>query len=1093
MSHHFNRILIANRGEIAIRIARTCADMGIASVAVFAEDDQLSLHTKRADTAHPLKGSGVAAYLDIEQLISIAKQHDCDAIHPGYGFLSENAKLAQRCSEEGICFIGAPTKLLNLLGNKASARQAAQANNIPMVQGLNRICSLADIQQFHRSLGKDAAIMIKALAGGGGRGMKTVTKAEDIEPAYQQCQSEAKLAFGCGDLYVEQLVQRARHIEIQVLGDGSGDVTHLWERECTLQRRNQKLIEIAPSPTLDASTRTPVINAALRLASALKYKGLGTFEFLLDADNLNNFYFMEVNPRIQVEHTVTEEITGLDLVALQIQLAANTPLGELGLNEPPPIRGTAIQARINLESMQPDASSHPAAGSITAYHAPSGHGIRVDDYIYNGYPVSPRYDSLAAKLIVTAGNYRAALEKLSRSLSEFQLEGVNSNKTFLLNLIDLDDVKNNLVNTRLVENQAASLLQTVNRPSLHFDTTGKTALHTETPPIPKNCEGLRSPTAGLLISIAVAEGEAVHQGQTIAIVEAMKMEFPLKASCNGVIQQLSVTPGSIITEEQVLAVIQPTEADSGHSPQNTEIDLDYIRPDLADMQERHARISDERRPQATAKRHAKGKRTARENIADLLDDGSFNEYGALAVAAQRKTQSLDTLIDISPADGLITGTGSINGDLFSNDASRCAALAYDYTVMAGTQGIVNHHKTDRLLSLAKQWRLPLVLFAEGGGGRPSDSDFCGVGGLDLNTFAAMAELSGLVPTVGIAAGRCFAGNAALFGVCDVTIATLDATLGMAGPVMIEGAGLGSFNASEVGPVSVQAPNGVIDIVVENEADAVATAKQYLSYFQGDLAEWKCHDQRRLRHAIPENRKQIYDIREVIENLADVDSVLELRSQFAPGAITALVRIEGKAFGLYANNPAHLGGAIDADSADKIARFLQLCDAHDLPVISLCDTPGFMVGPESEKQATIRHVSRIFVNSASLSVPIFTLILRKGYGLGAMAMAAGGFHTPVFSAAWPSGEFGAMGVEGAVHLVAGKHLASLDDPEERQSSFNNMVEHVYREGKALNAASYLEIDAVIDPMESRRWLLRGLATIPKAPSRTGKKRPCIDTW
>jgi acetyl-CoA carboxylase carboxyltransferase component len=421
------------------------------------------------------------------------------------------------------------------------------------------------------------------------------------------------------------------------------------------------------------------------------------------------------------------------------------------------------------------------------------------------------------------------------------------------------------------------------------------------------------------------------------------------------------------------------------------------------------------------------------------------------------------------------------------------AIAYDYTVFAGTQGMMNHKKTDRMLGLAEQLRLPLVLFAEGGGGRPGDTDFVGVAGLDAHTFASMARLSGLVPLVGVVSGRCFAGNAALLGCCDVIIATRDASIGMAGPAMIEGGGLGSFSAEQVGPVSVQGPNGVIDILVDDEAAAVQAAKQYLAYFQGPLADWQCADQRRLRQLIPQNRLRVYDIRQLIDTLADADSVLELRSQFAPGMITALVRIEGRPFGLLANNPAVLGGAIDASAGDKAARFMQLCDAFDIPLLALCDTPGFMVGPEAEKQATVRHVSRMFVTAASLQVPYFTVVLRKGYGLGAMAMAAGSFHQSLFTLAWPSGEFGAMGLEGAVRLGFAKELAAQADEPSRQALFDKLVGKAYEQGKALNMASFLEIDAVIDPQETRSWLLRGLAATPPVAPRQGKKRPFVDSW
>ena len=401
-------------------------------------------------------------------------------------------------------------------------------------------------------------------------------------------------------------------------------------------------------------------------------------------------------------------------------------------------------------------------------------------------------------------------------------------------------------------------------------------------------------------------------------------------------------------------------------------------------------------------------------------------------------------------------------------------MAYDYTVFAGTQGLANHRKTDRLLALAEQWRIPLVLFAEGGGGRPSDTDTNGVSHLDCQSFVSMARLSGKVPTVGIVSGRCFAGNAALLGCCDTIIATRNANLGMAGPAMIEGGGLGRYAPEEIGPVSVMGPNGVIDVMVEDEAEAVAVAKQYLSYFQGSLAEWTCADQRRLRHLIPENRMRVYDIREVIQTLADDDSVLELRRQFAPGLITAFIRIEGRPMGLIANNPMHLGGAVDAAAGDKASRFMELCNAHNLPILSLCDTPGFMVGPEAETQATVRRVSNMFLAAAKLSVPFYTVVLRKAYGLGAQAMAAGSLLTPFFTAAWPSGEFGPMGLEGAVRLGFAKELAAQPDDAAREKMFDYLVAKAYEQGKAINVASYLEIDAVIDPKDTRAWLARGIS-------------------
>lgn len=1088
-------LLIANRGEIAIRIARAAAELDMRSVAVFAEDEAAALHTRKADLAVGLKGRGVGAYLDMDQLIAIAQAEGCDAVHPGYGFLAENAEFARRCKAAGLTFVGPAADVLEQFGDKTQARTLALRCGVPLAAGTNQPTSLARAQSFMAEL-NGGAMMIKALAGGGGRGMRAVFNADEVAEAYARCESEARAAFGNGDLYVERLIRNARHIEVQVLGDGE-QVVHLWERDCTLQRRNQKLLEIAPSPNLDPALREAMFAAAIKLAGAVGYRGLGTFEFLLDADN-GDFVFMEANPRLQVEHTVTEAVTGIDLVQAQLRVAGGASLIELGLQQEQiaPPQGFAVQLRINLESMNADGSVQPAAGVLSAYEPPSGAGIRVDGCGYGGYATSSSYDSLLAKLIVHGRqDYPAVLRRAYRALCEFRLEGVASNIHFLQNLLRQPEVQSNQVTTRFVEEQISALLAPQEQAHRHLffpQAVGSTQQHQQAD-TPVGCLALEAPSAGVVVSLDVQVGDRVAVGQSIAVLEAMKMEFVVKAAHSGIVHSLAAKPGDNLFANQALLFIQPAEVEQHQQHSEESLDLDHIRADLAEVLERNARTRDERRPQAVAKRRKTGQRTTRENLDDLLDKDSFIEYGALALAARRRRNSVEELIEQSPADGLVSGIGTVNAAQFGAERGRCMAISYDYTVFAGTQGVMNHKKTDRMLQLAEQWRLPLVLFAEGGGGRPGDTDFVGVAGLDCHTFIGMAKLSGLVPLVGVVSGRCFAGNAALLGCCDVIIATANASIGMAGPAMIEGGGLGTFTPEQVGPVSVQGPNGVVDIAVADEAEAVKAAKQYLSYFQGPLADWQCTDQRELRQLIPENRLRVYDIRQVIATLADQDSVLELRRQFAPGLITAFIRIEGQPFGLLANNPAHLGGAIDAVAGDKAARFMQLCDAFDIPLLSLCDTPGFMVGPDAEKQATVRHVSRMFVTAASLSVPFFTVVLRKGYGLGAQAMAAGSFHSPLFTIAWPSAEFGAMGLEGAVRLGFSKELAALEDPAERQALFDKLVAKAYQSGKGINMASYLEIDAVIDPVETRSWLVRGLNAAPRAPQRDGKKRSFVDTW
>ena len=643
---------------------------------------------------------------------------------------------------------------------------------------------------------------------------------------------------------------------------------------------------------------------------------------------------------------------------------------------------------------------------------------------------------------------------------------------------------------------------------------------------------LKAPIAATVLEVHVQPGARVSAGDLLLVIEAMKMEHELRAPAAGTVAEVPARVGEVVAAGDLLVswtpvagapvapgTAPPTNAPTDASPSTASGPVEVpvaaaaspgarppaapmpaeaaspaLRPDLQALHARLTWLDDARRPEAVARRHAAGRRTARENLADLVDPGSFAEYGAFVLAAQASRRSREDLLANTPADGMVTGIASINGALFGAERSRCVVMAYDATVLAGTQGLRNHQKTDRLLGIALQQRLPVVLFAEGGGGRPGDVDMPIVAGLYVGTFAAYARLSGRVPVVGIVAGRCFAGNAALLGCSDVVIATRDSNIGMGGPAMVEGGGLGSFPPEAIGPATVQQANGVIDLLVDDEAAAVATAKHYLGFFQGrpapPAAGWPAPDPLALREVLPVQRARVYDMRQVVAGIVDRGSGLELRAGFGVGIHTVLARLEGRPVGVIANNPAHLGGAIDADAADKAARFLQLCDRHGLPIVSLIDTPGFMVGPQVEETAQVRHVSRMFVQAAHLRVPVFAVVLRKGYGLGAMAMAAGGFHAPVSTVAWPSGEFGAMGLEGAVRLGHRKELAAAAEGAERDALFERLLAERRTDGAAVRMAETLEIDAVIDPADTRRWLLDGLAA-----SRVGDHHvPApIDPW
>lgn len=1065
----FKRLLIANRGEIAIRIARATAGLGLTSVAIHSQDDAASLHVRAADEAVELPGIGAAAYLDIGAVVAAARAARVQAVHPGYGFLSENAAFARACAEANLVFVGPSPDALETFGDKAAARALAARLNVPLLAGTGAI----DLKGAERFLAEHGAMMLKAVAGGGGRGMRIVRQGDDVEAAFGACSREATAAFGDGAVYAEWLVDKARHIEVQVAGDAATCVA-VGERDCSVQRRHQKIIEIAPAPALGEKLRGALHDAAVKLCAAKHLKGLATVEFLVDAGS-GRFAFIETNARLQVEHTVTEEVTGLDLVAIQIQLAAGASLAQVGLSETPAFAGAAIQARVNLETLEADGSARPGGGLIRAYEPPTGPGVRVDGYGYGGYVTSPHYDSLLAKVIGRGPSHAAAAGRTERALMEFRLEGVESNIPLLRALLADPAVAQGKATTRFLEDNLERFLSEAQALTPEGDEGGDSQ-SVETAPAFEAVAGtdaVPAPLQATVGQVEVTEGDLVRAGQTLVILEAMKMEHVVAAPVSGRVVRLAATRGETLLKGQPLLFIAPEEVEGLEAAKEEAVDPDAIRGDLQEVIDRHAFTLDEHRPEAVAKRRRTGHRTARENIADLVDEGSFIEYGALAIAAQRRRRTVEDLIANTPADGIITGIGTVNADLFGPETTRVAALSYDFTVLAGTQGHFNHKKTDRLLSIVDEQKLPVVWYAEGGGGRPGDTDTPGVAGLDVTTFGKMAELAGEVPKIAIVAGRCFAGNAAIAGLSEILIATRDSNLGMGGPAMIEGGGLGVFKPEDIGPSATQWSNGVIDLLADDESHATRMAKHALSMFQGRVRDWSAPDQRALRRAIPENRLRVYDIRAVIEALVDAGSWLELRGGWGAGLVTGLMRIEGRPMGLIANDSKHIGGAIDCDGAEKGARFLQLCDAFNLPVLSLCDTPGFMVGPESEDAGAVRRVSRLFVAGAKFGPPLLTLVLRKGYGLGAQAMAGGGFHSPLFIASWPTGEFGGMGLEGAVKLGYRKELEAETDPVKNKELYDRLVANMYARGKATSMAAALEIDAVIDPADSRRWIVAGL--------------------
>jgi len=1073
---------VANRGEVALRIMAAAADLGLQTIAVFSADDEGAAHARRADVAVPLRDQGPRAYLDVDAIVQIARQHDATLVHPGYGFLGESAALSRACAAIGVTFVGPTPEVLETFGDKARARALAGACGVPTVPGSSGPVTRAEAYEFLDRLPVGTAMMIKAVAGGGGRGIRIVADRHDVQLAFDHCQAEARAAFGDGAVYVEQLVERPRHIEVQLVGDGSS-VIALGDRDCTLQRRNQKIVELCPSPWLDASLREAMHEAAMRMAAQVGYAGLGTVEFLVAPALPSGFAFMEVNARLQVEHTVTEQVYGIDLVGAQIRLAAGETLEELGLHEPgrPGARGFALQARVNSEVIAPDGSTRPSQGLLTRFDVPTGAGIRIDTAASAGSAVSSRYDPLLAKLVVHIpdGAFDRTLRAAARALDEFGVEGVGTNLPVLRALLGDPRVASGEIDTRFVERNIAQLTP-ADPPSTSS---------------PVDEDGVvRTGLAGVVISV-VEPGSRVHAGQEIAVVEAMKMEHPIVAPRDGGIVEVLVEIGQVVTEGDVVLLIEESHAGMAESAQDGPVEDPGVLHALEEVRARHEALLDAARPEAVARRHAHDQLTVREKIDLLCVPGTFVEYGGLIVAGQRRRHDLETLRVRSPADGVVVGIGEIAEETDPTRTRQCAIVGYDYTVLAGTQGHQGYRKVTRMLTVAEQLKLPVILFAEGGGGRAGETDGLNAFGLDTPTFRTMARLSGLVPMIGLVSGRCFAGNAALLGCCDVVMATRASSLGMGGPAMIEGAGLGTVDPDDIGPAPDQAERGVVDVLVDDDAELLRAARRYFGFFAFD--GWRedapHHDQEALRYVIPSNRRRSYDIRRIIELLCDVESTLELRSSFGRAIVAALGRIGGRVVGIVANDPGHLAGAIDSHGADKAARFISMCDAHDIPIVALCDTPGIAVGPAAEREATVRHSSRLFLATANATTPIYAVVVRRAFGLGAQAMVAGSVHAPVMTVAWPGAQFGSMGVEGMVTLGYRNEMAAIEDPVERAAYFDEKVAETYERGSALVAATHFELDDVIDHAETRHWLLTGLRSVAPRTVRAEKKRTYIDAW
>jgi acetyl/propionyl-CoA carboxylase alpha subunit/acetyl-CoA carboxylase carboxyltransferase component len=1069
-------VLVANRGEIASRIIRTVKARGYRAVAVQSRDEAAAgaaagLHVALADEVITLTGVGASAYLDTDALVAAAESSDCELVHPGYGFLSESASFAQACTDAGLTWVGPDAEALLLFGDKRATRQRAEELGIPVVPATGLLTSDSEESesaiQNEESLNSarellaehPSGIAIKALSGGGGRGIRIVSDTSDLAGAVRACAAEAQVGFGDARVFAEALITGARHIEVQVVGTPNGAVV-IGDRDCSIQRRRQKIVEIAPAPGLSEKSRQSLHSDAERLLASADYRSLATVEFLVVDDQ---YWLLEVNPRIQVEHTVTEAVTGLDLVAAQLEVAAGRTPDDL---ETTP-RGSAIELRISAETLLDSGAPTPSTGRIESVTWPTGPGTRIDTWVTAEVAVTGTFDPLLAKAIIHGPTLAVAAASARRALDELHIVGIETNIAVvaaILETLELGNATTSALDEHAEEIVVRALGLAMSKPVEAVSAPAESEwARFDTPELEAGESVLESTVSGTVVSVGEDHNEYV-------VVEAMKMHHPISGPRAAGVRHL-VSVGDQVTAGQPLAILQGVSEGKA-----AVVEVPEPHPGVDEIQRRHAGVRDEAREAQLAKIRSRGRRTARENIEDLVDPGSLVEYGPLVIAAQLQRRSAEDLIANTAGDGLIGGTATIDG-------REAVVISYDYSVLAGTQGTRNHQKTDRLIQLAESKRAPIVLFAEGGGGRPGDTDRAPSSGLQVPTFASLARLRGTVPLIAIVSGRTFAGNAALAGVCDLIIATPEANIGMGGPAMIEGGGLGRHRPEDIGPVGVHSVNGVIDIVAEGEAEAVAFARESLQILQGrtndesrNAVERPMGDDgaraaaERARTIVPADRLRTFAIRDVIDAIADADTFIEVRRNYAPGAVTGFIRVGGHPFALIANDNHHLGGAIDVDAARSFTQHLRLAQDHGLPVISLIDTPGFMVGPESEAEPGVRAFGDLFVAGAALTVPVGSVIIRKGYGLGAMAMATGGFDANNFTIAWPSGEIGPMGLEGAVRLGYAKELAAIADEAERKQREDELIAAEYEQGKALSAAMVFDIDDVIDPANTRDWLM-----------------------
>ncbi len=1089
-----SKLLVANRGEIAVRIIRAAADMGISTVSIYPSDDASSLHVHEADESVLLDGRGVAPYLDIKQVVNAARSSGCDSVHPGYGFLAENAEFAKACHDAGLNFVGPLVETLELFGDKVRARDAAGRNDVPVLTGSGELGSVDEAAAFFETLGGGSTMILKAVAGGGGRGARAVSDPSDLKTLYSEATAEAMNAFGDGTLFAERLITHARHIEVQILGDGSGAVSNFGERECSVQRRYQKVMEVAPAPNLPEGLRKRIIDSAQRLAAAVHYRSLGTFEFLVDATDLTNesgFYFIEANARLQVEHTVTEAVTGIDLVEAQLNVAAGSKLAELGLEQAdiPAPRGFAIQARVNMETVTPDGRTLPSVGTLTAFDPPAGPGVRTDTFGYAGYTTSPSFDSLIAKVIghSRSSDFGDAIRRTYRALSEFRIEGVTTNLDFLLNLLHHPDFGKMQIHTRFVDEQIATLAASSNGShpkrfaegvdgassgsarGAAVDASRASALEVAVTG-PEGTVGVSSPTQGIVAELNVAEGDSVRVGDQIAVMEAMKFFHSVAVDFNGVVRKVAVAEGDTALEGQPLVFIEEMdEADLGERSGSegpaekrnigwdAELEELELRTNLAHQMGGEDNVAFHR---------GRGKLTVRERIDALVDPGSFEEIGTLAGSATYDADGV--LTGFTPANTVI-GVSKING-------RRVMVNGGDFTIRGGASDANVGNKTAYSERMAIEWRVPFIRLLDAAGG--SVRTFEQIGHTYLPNgpgHDVSPHLLPVVPSVAAVLGSVAGLPAVQAALAHFSVMVKNTSVLFAGgpPVVKVAFGI-DITKEELGDASVQVfQSGVVNNLAETEEEAFDMIRQFLSYLPDSVYEMPPYEEpaddrnrrdERLKNIIPRDNQTVFDPRPILESILDRDSIFEIAPDFGAGRITVLARVNGYPVGVMINDSRVDGGATDIKAAEKIIRFIEMCETFHLPIINLADDPGFMIGLESESSGMLRVGARLHAVMADTQTPWLTFVIRQIFGVaGGCHVRLSGMHRRY---AWPSGNWGSMHIEGGVDAAYRREIADSDDPEARREEIQNRLKQL---ASPFRTAQTFLVEEIIDPRDTRPLL------------------------